>query len=416
MNSKIYKQNEDGKIIDFVQNLKPAKNITEILIQKAIENPDNEWINRSFNSSFGKILFTNGYYDFKINKFIEFNSELYDNSIIFLEQINYDFKDFTNDDLKYIEDIKTRLFTLPFGKEVGEYYILNLARGLAGDCMKRCLFGIGSSNTGKSMITSAIKSSCGGYYGGFNAVNIACKNSSQDEAQKLRWLMLLQTKRIIISNEIQMGVEIDGNMIKKISNGGLDDITARGHSQNENNFKIGFLPIIFCNDIDKIRPMDDAVINRIRAIEYKKICVDRVINSDYEIKRDDNLINEIETIDFKRAFIGLLINLYNEFQNNNRIEIEPEEVKKCKNEITGGNKSIIELFLNDYEITNNEDDFIKSNDIEEWLKPLKISITKFGMEMNKYININQIKNVYSKDKKINGKTKKVWIGIKCLLE
>lgn len=38
--------------------------------------------------------------------------------------------------------------------------------------------------------------------------------SSQDEAQQLRWAMLLRYKRIIISNEIKNGTPIDGSMLK----------------------------------------------------------------------------------------------------------------------------------------------------------------------------------------------------------
>jgi hypothetical protein len=113
--------------------------------------------------------------------------------------------------------------------------------------MKRFLVGIGSSNTGKSLLSAALKSTCGGYYGGWNGVNICYKNNSADEAQKLRWMKLLRFKRIIVSNEIQMGIEIDGNMIKKISSGG-DSLIGRNHCKAEEEFVTNFLPICFAND------------------------------------------------------------------------------------------------------------------------------------------------------------------------
>ena len=37
---------------------------------------------------------------------------------------------------------------------------------------------------------------------------------------------------------------------------------------------------------------------------------------------------------------------------------------------------------------------------------------KFGMEITKYATINKYTNVYSKDKKINGKSKRCWFGVK----
>lgn len=415
MNSKIYKTNDKGDAIDFVQNRK----FTKTVLDTAIEHKNLDWYNKIFHSSLGKILFNNGYYDFKVNKFYNIDDELFDKSIIFIEKINYNWEsNFTEKEHDYINQIREKLFYTPFGVDVGNYYILNLARGLAGDCMKRCLFGIGSSNTGKSIITSALKSTCGGYFGDFNAVNIAYKpNSSGDEAQKLRWLMLLQSKRIIASNEIQMGIEIDGNMIKKISNGGLDAITARGHCGNETSFKIGFLPIIFANDIDKISPKDDAVINRIRAIHYEKVCVENPTN-EFEIKMDVHLNDEIETPLFRRAFMKIIMEAYHEFHSNNRIEIEPEGIKKAKIDIFGANVTIISSFTEEFEITDNENDYVPSSEIVKWLndKKCKVSITKFGLELNKYVKLNNLQNVVSKLKKIKGKPKQCWIGVKSIEE
>ena len=56
---------------------------------------------------------------------------------------------------------KERLFSSPLGKEVGNYLILNLARAFAGDHMKRITFGLGSSNTGKGILTKACQLSMG---------------------------------------------------------------------------------------------------------------------------------------------------------------------------------------------------------------------------------------------------------------
>ena len=89
---------------------------------------------------------------------------------------------------------------------------LNIARGLAGDAMKRFILCIGAGNTGKSTLTQAIQHSCGGYFGTFNAGNLAYKDNN-DEAQALRWLMLLTSKRIIVSNEIKTTHKLDSNAI-----------------------------------------------------------------------------------------------------------------------------------------------------------------------------------------------------------
>lgn len=419
MNSKIYKTNDKEDIIDFVQNRKSATNITKSIIEKAITNKDDAWFGKSVKSSLGKILFTNGYYSFSEKLFYLFDHKDYDNSIVFFEQIPYDFGKLTAEEKKKREEIKELLFTKPFGKELGEYYILNIARALAGDEMKRVLFGIGSGNTGKSMMTSAIKSSCGGYYGAFSAVNIAYNKSTADDASKLRWVYLLQTKRIIISNEIQSNVELDGNMLKKISNGGLDDIVARGLFEKETAFKVGFLPIVFANDLDKIKPIDDALINRIRGIPYTKVFVNKEEKdcNEFELPIDENLKNDIETLTFKRAFMALLTKAYNDFKTTNKgDEKEPSDLKSLTASVIGDVQDVIKNFLCDYEITNKEEDRVLSSEIIDWLKGTNISITKFGRDMNKYAKLNNFDNVMSKPVKVGAKTKQVWIGIKRIEE
>jgi hypothetical protein len=70
--------------------------------------------------------------------------------------------------MEYIETIKHPLFGLPLGEEVGDYVVLNLASGLAGDMMK-VMFGLGMSNTGKGIMTKALQLSCGQYVDTFNA-------------------------------------------------------------------------------------------------------------------------------------------------------------------------------------------------------------------------------------------------------
>ena len=417
--SNIYKLDSKGNEIDFSQNRKNADNIAKNIMDIAVNKSNDAWVNKLFSSSLGKILFNNGYYDFRKSKFYDCNDKAFDNSIIFTEKIPFDMKmNFNEKEYDYINGIRKRIFYTPFGIEVGDYYLLQLSRGLAGDCMKRFLFGIGSSNTGKSLISSALKSACGGYYGAYNGANLAYKpNSSSDEAQKLRWVKLLKTKRIITSNEIQMGMEIDGNMIKKVSNGGLDEIVARGHCQDETGFKIGFLPILFAQDMDNITPKDDAVINRIRAINYEKIYVDEPTN-EYELLIDRNMDNEVLTYEFQVGFLMLLFQAYKVFQDGGRIETEPEGIKKAGIDILGRDISIIDKFKNDFEITQNEEDFVRSKDIEKWLGDgkFKVSITKFSLEMNKYINISKLKGVYNKNKKIKGKTSMVWFGIKMIEE
>ena len=66
------------------------------------------------------------------------------------------------------------------------------------------------------------------------------------------------------------------------------------------------------------------------------------------------------------------------------------------------------------DLSNNANDFVKSDYIEEWLKQknLGVSMKCFGGELKKHCVINGLLNVLNKAKKLNGKSKVVWLGIK----
>jgi len=416
MNSNLYL---DGKEpTPYSGRVNNARNAAIVIMDNAIANRNDNFENILFESSRGKVLFNNGYYDMKKGTFHNCDDISFNQSIVFTEKISYDFDSSISNDM-YEQSIKNRLFIEPFD-DIGEYYLLKIARGLAGDSEKKFVAGIGSSNTGKSALSSALNHTAGGYIGTWNGANMCYKvNTQSDEAQKQRWIYLLRFKRIIISNELTIGsLGLDGNILKKLSNGGLDTLVAREHCSNEKQFKIGFLPILFAQDLDVIRPCDDAVMNRLRAINYKKVYVQDPSN-EFELKIDTNFENEIQTLEFRMAFISLLFKTYYTWHKNGRSEEEPDCVKVAVKEIVGTDTNIIDAFLNDYEITNNEDDFIKSDDIGKWLKTSRrlVTPTKFGLEMNKYCKIKKFENVgSSKFKKIGGKSFRGWTGIRIIEE
>jgi hypothetical protein len=370
---------------------------------------NNNWLAEKQNTSLGKILFKNGYYDFHKELFYDKATYGFNPDIVFMGQIHHDYESFDTD---YMEDIKQRLFIDPLGKELGEFLILNLARGLAGDCMKRILFGLGGTNGGKSVLTMALERACGDYYGTFNAANLCVKNNVNDEAQNLRWCMLLRFKRIICSSELKSDVNVDGNSMKKASSGG-DSLVARGHCANEQSFMTHFLAFVLANDIKKITPYDDAVNGRLQVFSYNKTFVDNPSN-EFELKADPNLKQEIQTIAFQKALIGLFIEAY---KDKSKFEIIPAEALYCKKEWISTDTNPVDTFKMDFEFTNNPEDFVKSSDIEHWLTQLKlgISMTKFTAELKKYATIHK-HDIHNDRKKIGGKLYMCWFGIKQIVE
>lgn len=411
-NLKIYMKTEKNDV-EYSHKYKSARDIAHSLIGEVKSNMDNDWVRRAQYSSLGKILFTNGYYNRHTQKFYAFDAPDFDKSIVFTGRTHIDFPE--TFDVEYMDSIKERLFYQTLGKAAGDYMILNLARGLMGDMAKQIIIGLGGTNTGKSVLTDAIANSFGDYFGSFNAENLAYRNSSTDEAANMRWAMLLKNKRIIVSNEVKTNVELNGNMMKKLSSGG-DTLIGRNHCACEEEFIMQPLTVILANDIPKIKPCDDALEKRLGVVSYTKQYVAEPSN-ELELKMDDGVKDEVKTLKFKQAFIGLLLYDYTLMQENG-IPPVPAEVLKAKIDWVCNDKGFIDDFKNDFELTNDEDDYVTSKRIEEWIKANNLGITakKFGMEMQKHKIIHKLDVIKSGGKKINGKNVQVWFGVKEIME
>lgn len=315
----------------------------------------------------------------------------------------------------YKDDVKRRLFTEPLGEAVSEYFILNIARGLMGKRLKRILFGIGMSNSGKSTVTTGCKNAFGDYFGSFNGENLAYRKSSNDEAQNMRWALLLKNKRVIFSNEMKSTVELNGNMIKKISSGG-DSLIGRNHCQAETEFVPNFLAVCMSNDLNKIKPYDTAISNRLRIIPYTREFVDEPAN-ETELKKNPLLDAEMRTDEFKQVFVNIFIQAFVDFVDGKILDIEPPEVISAKQEWTGDDgtgSNHMTAFLKDFEITNDPQHCVVSSDIQAWVekKDFGISHIAFTKEMKKYCAVHNLGNVEPKNKKISGKVVKAWFGMR----
>jgi phage/plasmid-associated DNA primase len=318
----------------------------------------------------------------------------------------------TPEEMLYMDDVNERIFYNPLGKSVGNYFKLIVAKALAGDKQKIISYCIGISNSGKSTITVVCSSAFGDYVGSFNAESLACKKTGQDEGQLMRWLLLLQKKRLIFSNEGSGGQ--DGNIIKKITGG--DPLVARLHCKNEQTFYFNGLPISFANDFPKIKPFDKAVANRIRVVPFDKEFVD-VPTNEFQLKKinEDVLKEEMNTELFKRVFVGLIIKAYIEYVYNEKKMVEPDEVVRAIEEWTEGEgNNFIPKFLEDYEITNDVKDYVVSKDMQTWneVKNPGISFVAFSKELKKHCIIQHYDKVFNKAKKINGKSLMCWFGVR----
>ena len=405
------KINKDG---EYVKTTKGYGNSTslqrQMLPQIKTLNINNSWLTDTNLTSLNKILFVNGFYDMATGIF----NTTFDPNIVFFYRVQ---RQYSNKlDIEYIQDVKQRIFYNQLGDVIGDYLILNLARSLAGNRMKKIFFGLGETNAGKSTYVNATTNTFGDYIGTFNGENLCIKNSTADEAQLMRWAYLLRYKRIIFSNEIKNESVLSGNMMKKVSSGG-DTLVGRTHGCEEKPFIPHFNTFCNANDLLEIKPFDSAINDRLNIISYNKKYVDNPSN-EFELQKDDNLEVELKSNKFIEAFQFILFDSYLTFYKNGRKEYIPDAVKNCKTEWVGieSENTTINKFLESYEITNDVNHFTKSSDIEIWLKEnkLNVSMTKFAIELKKYCSIKKFSNVETKKKKIAGKAINVWLGVKSI--
>jgi len=378
---------------------------------KSININDN-WLTEKANSSLGYVYFKNGYLDMENKVFYKtFNPE-----IVSFNRLEWDYNpDEEDDNHEYRQSIINRFFVNPLNAHSGSYLILELAKALAGDLDKRFIFGLGTSNCGKSILTTAIKNAFGKYFGAFNGEVFAYNKNSGDEASQMRWALALRFCRIIMSNEINNRIELNGNALKKVSAGG-DELVGRGLYQKETNFVPHFLVCLMANDIPPIKPKDDAFYDRAKVFNYVKPYVDEPSN-EFELKKDRNIGNEIKTDKFIRTFIYLLVDTYYLYKTGELIQTESPEMIEAKSLWIGetDEKDVFTQFNDDFEITNNKDDYIIAADLQEWLKEnSKLSPTKFGVEFKNMCKRNKYDKVDKIQKRIEGKRCWVWTGLKTL--
>jgi phage/plasmid-associated DNA primase len=366
------------------------------------------WLTDNANSSLGKLLFNNGYYDSTQGECGMFYTE-YTPDIVFMNKIYIDLPQEVDEDYK--NDVLNRFFYNPLGKDVSDYYLQNMSRNIMGHVMKRIFLCLGDGNTGKSTLTKAFIQSFGEYIGTFNAECFNHKETSQDEAQILRWALLLRFKRIIFSNELSTKGKLNGNMMKKVSSGG-DAMVGRTHGKEETTFTPHFIANIFANDINEITPYDDALQLRLRVIPYTKVYVDENPNED-QLLKDPNIDIEMTTLKFKQTFIRIIMDSFINYKLNGEIQ-EPEAVLLARSEWVAQEANVIKTFQDTFEITNDENNYIKSAEIKDWIKEndLGISEKKFSMELKKFCKKKGFDNVCNKGKKIDGKNIQVWVGIR----
>jgi hypothetical protein len=419
MNDKIIKQNEkqikqelydfiskqDYYIISFDKDGKEttknvSRNHTYIkqLVESIMNKCKNEedFINDVWSYTQYKMFFLNGYFDYKLNKFIEGE---YNKTFI---KINRKYRISHNEKLR--NEIYSKIFNPIFtivdddNKETRTQLLNNFlyttSQFLGGNIeLKKWVLLQGFRNSGKGIIGDLLKNCFEKYVITTNSSNFNFKKNISDSQKLLSWLIDYQFVRIALTSEISISEDekIDGNMIKKFTSGG-DYMNARKNFQDEREFKIQSSLIVCCNDCPKIEPSDamefcDEFQMKSKFIDddfdkeekfngFQYFEKDNTLKSDF-LKRED-IINELTNIFFECY--------------SNKVEYPQSLRKENKNDDDNEYKILKSIF----KITNDEKDFINNKELQQYMKENNISFTIKKVKM-------LLKTEGAKDKTYNNK-------------
>jgi hypothetical protein len=325
-----------------------------------------------------------------------------------LIKINRDFKESSLDDQNKVKQL---IFEPIFNEDTNEALIL-LSRAIAGHVEDK-LWSIllGSRDAGKGIVCDSISTAFDKYVAVFNADSLMFDKNSGDAAKKLSWAYHFDKKRIAFSNEMKVDntIKLDGTLIKKLCSGG-DKLQTRLNRLDEKDCRPQTTVIFCCNDIPKIDPND--VYEKLIPFSLKSKFVEEEITPEllkenpFYKKSDESLREKVNNDEWIiNGVTNLIINSY----NNKKVKLN--ENMKDQLDAFASSDNTFDKLNESFEITRNEKDRLDNNIMKEYLKANNSNIS-----FPKIVNLYMTKGVNNKVCKIDGVSRRAFIGLKQLFK
>lgn len=394
-----------------------------------------EWF--ADDTQIGYLLFKNGVLDMVNFKLLPF-----DPKYRFTKSINREFiiDDFIDGKKQIYEKLFDKQFTDVLKRD---YYIEKISRALAGEYKDReFLFAIGNTSCGKGIQTNFLYNTFGEYICSFNGEELIVKeNESSDCSRNFSFIADMYNCRISISNELNIKLDtkkrnLEGfscNLIKKLVGGG-DKFRIRKLYKDPMEVPNKSTPILLVNDLPPTIGVDEAYIKRANYIAYDRSSSTEIETDNELFFKADNTINDfINDPYIINSYIYIICNAYAKSCINKMPR--PESVIHTSKEFSGFNDTGADYFNENYKIFD-----IKT--INSWVKtPCNdkgVWIVDWELVKDNYIEINALYSNYIKNgfttskvavgkmlkqkgvvvanKKINGKSVNLYVGIRDLTE
>lgn len=399
-NDLIFKRyNEDGKLMttNYGGFDKKIKSMLSFVGNYA--ECDNDFFMNNIDSSKGKLIFSNGIYDFSTDSF----TEGFDPKIVSIFRIKRPFRRIDESIVKKVHKV---LFEDPFTEEQKDMVkLLKIALALAvfGEYnLKKFYMIIGLGNAGKGLLCDALKGAFDEYVGTFMSGSLVHHtNNTTDLPKQLSWIIDIMYRRIALANEAKPDLTLDGNRIKGVLASGGDPIVARKNNKDEGEYINRSTAFLFLNDVPKISPYDDGMDNRTVAFEYNLVFTPTPDpNNPIHRKEDNTLRSLVKTPDYADALVMIIIDAYQMYLKDGYVI--PKSSLDVKKEWITNQLSLLAIINERYEKTDDENDAVPFKEIEDYLvaKGAKMSAQKMGRELTRY-------GFPTDTRKVDGKSVKV---------
>lgn len=395
-----------NKFIDYSKNISNAEDIIKSLKTKVKE--DNDFIEKIYRTTKGKICFNNGYYDLLKGQFIDNFNGVYTT-----RKLNRDYKpNFIQNNKELIESIFNRILKPIVGESLLDSILLFTSRTLGGFTNDK-LYGLlmGERDSGKSKYKNLVENAFESYVGIVDMNSLLFSNNNQDESKKLSWLYDNWDRRLLFGSEVRMDKEsnfkIDGALLKKLCSGS-DKIKMRKNFKDDTDFYIQCSLLLMANDLPIITPSDTYE----KMVPYqcphkfmKKIEPEDLIENPHYKLADNSIDDFVFDKLVGEAFIYIILNSFkNESVSLNEKQQEFIENVKVEDEL--------KQFNEHFTITRNKEDKVTTMELKEFLasnKKINMSYAKLS------IILNNRGCTFKKSIKINNKVTTGFIGIKKII-
>ena len=298
------------------------------------------------------IAFENFVYDLEFGDFREIRHEDY-----IIKNTKYSINKKSNPKIR--ERINKLLYSIFENEGVINFWKISTALSIFGRSFESLFIHTGRGRNGKGVLSTLLKSLLGDYFLTTDNTFLTTifksgqANSTLAQSKGVRFLLVTEPD----NGSTDCSLNID---FVKLMTGG-DEISARELYCKSSVFKPFFSLLLQCNQKPKLNKIDKAIEERLKIINYPFTFVDNPTQPEERIK-DNNLKDLITEQEFINEFMLMLLEVAKQNKNIKYIEL-PEEVKQQNKEYLEENNNILSFINENYEITLDEKDKIKSSDL-----------------------------------------------------